>query len=187
MKVSREQVAANKARILEIASTLFRERGFDGVSVAEVMERAGLTHGAFYGYFPSKEALAAEAAAHALMQTTDRWSTALEEAGRQALREIVGLYLSPKHRDHPGLGCAVAALGPEVFRQGPAVRATFGTAVTRQIETLATFMPGSPEQRRKKALTTFTQLVGAIVLARAVDRKALSDEILVAARDALAA
>jgi TetR/AcrR family transcriptional repressor of nem operon len=185
MKVSREQMAANRERILQIASSLFRERGFEGVGVAEVMQLAGLTHGGFYGHFASKETLAAEAAAYALMQTTARWSKTFEEAGRQGLQGIVDLYLSPKHRDSPGAGCPIAALGTDVFRQSAPVKDAFSKELMRQIDMLASFMPGSPERKRKKALTLLTQLVGAIVLARAIDRKALSDEILAAARSAL--
>lgn len=186
MKVSREQMAANRERILRIASMLFRERGFEGVGVAEVMQRAGLTHGGFYGHFPSKEALAAEAAAYALTQTTARWSGIFEEAGQQGLQDIIDLYLSPRHRDHPEAGCAIAALGPDISRQSAPVRDAFGRELSRQIEALASFMPGSLEQKRRKALALLTQLVGAIVLARALGRKALSDEILSAARNALA-
>src|SRR6478735_6694723 len=114
MKVTREQMAVNRQHLLEIASRRFRERGFDGVSVAEVMQEAGLTHGGFYGHFASKEALAAEAATHALMQTVKRWKSTLENRGAEGLERIVDAYLSQRHIDFPGTGCAIASLGPEL-------------------------------------------------------------------------
>src|SRR5262245_28093262 len=100
MKVSREQVAQNRRRILDAASRLFRERGFDGVGVDTVMKDAGLTHGAFYGHFDSKEELIAHACAHALSETNDRWKDAPDP--RRALAEF---YLGAQHFDDVGGGC----------------------------------------------------------------------------------
>lgn len=186
MKVSREQVAANRDRIVDAAAALFRERGFDGVAVADVMQRAGLTHGAFYGYFDSKEALAAEAAAHALTENIDRWSALLEREGPRGLPRITDAYLSPRHRDQPSIGCPTAALGGEIARQRKEVRARFGTVLEQQVDTLAGFMPGNARQRRRRAIAVLAQLVGALVMARAVGRESVSDEILAAARDSIA-
>ena len=145
-----------------------------------------MTHGAFYGHFASKEALAAEAAAHALGQTTGRWKGLLESAGDQGLREIIDLYLSPKHRDAPGAGCAIAALGPEIARQDASLRDAFATEVTQQLDTLASFMPGqTPGHRKTQAMALLAQMVGAIVISRVLGRKATSDDVLNAARHAL--
>lgn len=186
MKVSRQQMAANRERLLDIASRLFRERGFEGVSVADVMQAAGLTHGGFYGHFASKEALAAEAAAHALMQTASRWSATLESSGMGALERIVDAYLSPRHRDQPGAGCAIAALGPDVARQADPVRAAFAAEVESLITVLSGFLPGEdPARRRSRALALMAQLVGAIVLSRALGHSLLSDEILDVVRAAI--
>ena len=186
MKVSREQMAANRERILEAAGRLFRERGFENVGVAEVMQVAGMTHGAFYGHFASKEALAAEAAAHALEQTTARWRGILEKDGEKGLREIVELYLSPRHRDAPGAGCAIAALGPEIARQDSVVRDAFAQEVIQQVGTLASYMPaGTTEEKREKAMALLSQMVGAIVISRVLGRKSLSEDMLRAARHAL--
>jgi len=186
MKVSRQQMAANRERLLDIASRLFRERGFEGVSVADVMQAAGLTHGGFYGHFASKEALAAEAAAHALMQTASRWSATLESSGMGALERIVDAYLSPRHRDQPGAGCAIAALGPDVARQADPVRAAFAAEVENLITVLSGFLPGEdPARRRSRALALMAQLVGAIVLSRALGHSLLSDEILDVVRAAI--
>jgi TetR/AcrR family transcriptional repressor of nem operon len=188
MKVSREQMAANRQRLLDIASRRFRERGFDGVSVAEVMQEAGLTHGGFYGHFASKEALAAEAATHALMQTADRWKATLENRGMAGLERIVDAYLSRRHLDSPGTGCAIAALGPEMARQGEPVRSAFAGELEHLIDALAGFMPGADAaERRSRALPLMAQMVGAIVLARAFGRSVLATDILDAVRKAIAA
>jgi TetR/AcrR family transcriptional repressor of nem operon len=179
MKVSRQQMAANRERLLDIASRRFRERGFDNVSVAEIMQEAGLTHGGFYGHFSSKEALAAEAATHALLQTANRWRATLESSGTAGLERIVDAYLSQQHRDRPGAGCAIAALGPEVARQPDPVRHAFAAELESLIGVLSGFLPGpDPSERRKRALALMAQLVGAIVLARAFGGSAMSTEIL---------
>ena len=122
MKVSREQAALNRERILEVAAQLFRERGFDGIGVADLMKEAGLTHGGFYGPFSSKEELIAEASARALTSTFERLSKQAERAGDNALSAVASSYLSGRHRDDPGTGCLLAALGPDVSRHGHAVR-----------------------------------------------------------------
>ena len=188
MKVSREQMALNRQRLLDIASRRFRERGFDRVSVAEVMQEAGLTHGGFYGHFASKEALAAEAAAYALMQTADRWTATLENRGMEGLERIVDAYLSQRHLDAPGTGCAIAALGPELARQGEPVRSAFAAELEQLIAALTGFMPGADAaERRSRALPLMAQMVGTIVLARAFGRSVLATELLDAVRKAIAA
>lgn len=187
MKVSREQMAANRERILDIASRLFRERGFENVSVAEVMQQAGLTHGGFYGHFASKEALAAEASAHALSLTAQRWSATLGDEGVDGLERIVHAYLSRRHRDHPGAGCAIAALGADMARQGDPVRDAFSRELEGLIEVLENSLPGADRARRhEQALTLMAQLVGAIVLSRALGASSVSEEILDAVRKASA-
>jgi TetR/AcrR family transcriptional repressor of nem operon len=180
-------MAANRERILDIASRLFRERGFDNVSVAEVMQQAGLTHGGFYGHFPSKEALAAQASAHALALTTQRWSATLGDEGMDGLERIIHAYLSRRHRDHPGAGCAIAALGADMARQGDPVRSAFSRELEGLIEVLANSLPGSDRARRhEQALALMAQLVGAIVLSRALGSSSLSEDILDAVRKASA-
>lgn len=188
MKVTREQMAVNRQRLLDIAARRFRERGFDGVSVADVMQEAGMTHGGFYGHFASKEALAAEAAAHALMQTANRWQATLENRGMEGLERLVDAYLSQRHIDAPGSGCAIAALGPELARQAEPVRSAFAAQLERLVDALAGFMPGADAaERRSRALPLMAQMVGAIVLARAFGRSMLAAEVLEAVRQAIAA
>ncbi|MET7247755.1 TetR family transcriptional regulator [Methylobacterium sp. EM32] len=174
MRVTREQFQENRRRILEAAGRLFREKGFSAVTVAEVMEAAGLTHGGFYGHFASKEDLAAQALGQALAPREP--GTAPDLAG------FVASYLSAAHRDRPGTGCALAALGGEAARQPAPVRRAFTEGLEAR---LARMQEALPDGDRAAALAAISGLVGALVLARAVDDPALSDEILAAARGAL--
>lgn len=186
MRVSREQAARNRERIIEQAAGLFRERGIDGIGVADLMKSAGLTHGGFYGHFTSKDDLATEACEHAFAQSQARWSQLIAEAGDAALPTLLAAYVSPRHRDRPGGGCVLAALGGEAHRHAPPLRQAFDRGVRTLTGLLARMLPGhSAQVRRRQALATLAGMVGAIVLARAVEDRALSDEILAATRAAL--
>ncbi|MGP0094332.1 MAG: TetR/AcrR family transcriptional regulator [Xanthobacteraceae bacterium] len=179
MRVSREQAAENRERILDVAAKLFRERGFDGIGVADLMRSAGLTHGGFYGHFASKEDLAAQACARALGRSAEAWTRLVEQGTRGPMAAIATSYLSAKHRDHPGSGCLLAAVGADVPRQGSSVRRAVTEGLLRLIEPLTRIVPGrSPAVKRERALATMASLVGALVLARAVDDEAFSEEIL---------
>ena len=179
MKVSREQAAQNRERIVETAAQLFRERGFEGIGVADLMKEAGLTHGGFYGHFSSKEDLIAEASARALMRSLARFTKVAERAPDDPLSAVAGAYLTSRHRDNPGAGCLLAALGPDVSRQGPAVRRSVTDYVRGAVDLLTTMVRGkSKAARRQQALSTYATLVGTMVMARAVDDRALSQEIL---------
>jgi len=171
MRVSRDQVAENRQRILEAAARLFRERGFDDVSVAEIMTAAGLTHGAFYGHFASKEDLIARAFSAALAQ-----ASAWDEKDLAGYAEV---YLSAGHRDSPGEGCPFAALATEGARGAAPLRNTMTLALRRRIAAFAQTAPGeTAEERRRAAIASWSAMVGAIILARAADDPALSDEII---------
>jgi TetR/AcrR family transcriptional regulator, transcriptional repressor for nem operon len=173
MKVTREQATANRARILEAAGRLFRERGFEGVSVAEVMQAAGLTHGGFYGHFKSKDDLIAQTlAALTNVRTGDR-----------DLAAFAAAYLAPEHwRDVAG-GCPVAALGVEAGRATPEAKAAMTAGLRAQVETLARTASGeTPAARRERALASWAAMVGAVVLARMSDDPALAEEVVSAAR-----
>jgi TetR/AcrR family transcriptional repressor of nem operon len=180
MKVSREQAAENRARVIEVAGRLFREKGFDGVGVADIMKGAGLTHGGFYGQFDSKDDLAAQACAQSLDRSVARWGQLA--AGEEPLAAIVSSYLAPSHRNAPGSGCALSALAGDAVRQPDAVRGVFTQALQSFAGILAALVPGtSRAARRRKALAMMSGLVGAVILSRAVNDAALSDEILKAA------
>lgn len=179
MKVTRAQAARNRERIVEAAARLFRERGFDGIGVADLMKEAGLTHGGFYGHFSSKEDLIAEASARALQGSIAAWMALSSRAPGDPLSAVAGAYLSSGHRDHPGTGCLLAALGPDVSRQGRPVRRAVTGYVRTAVDLLARLVPGnSRAARRRKAISAYATLVGTLVIARAVDDRALSQEIL---------
>jgi TetR/AcrR family transcriptional repressor of nem operon len=179
MKVSRAEAVQNRERVIEVAAKLFRERGFDGIGVAELMKSAGLTHGGFYGNFASKEDLMAKACARALEDALGGTRQLAERDGENALSTIAAAYLSPSHRDWPGKGCALAALGAEAARHGSPVRAAFTQGVRSLIDILMSLVPGkSKRTKREKALAIYASMVGALVLARAVDDAELSEEVL---------
>jgi TetR/AcrR family transcriptional regulator, transcriptional repressor for nem operon len=189
-RASREQSAKHREQILREAARAFRERGFDNVSVADLMARAGLTHGGFYGHFASKQALEAQACARA-SEKTARWDSIVDKQpeSAKALREIIEIYLSVAHRDNVGSGCSTAALATDVARAQDArdVRAAYVAGVHRLADILATLVPNTRKARRKEALATLATLTGAITLARATKGSPLSREILASACNSLQA
>lgn len=173
MKVSQEQKAQNRSRILTEAGRLFREKGFDAVSVAEVMQAAGMTHGGFYGHFRSKDDLVAQTIAHAVGS----------QSATEDISAWIDTYLSEPHRDHPDLGCAMAALAGFMRQQAPEARASMAQVLGAQIGTLTEIMPGEdPAKRRRAAIGSWSAMVGALILARSIDDPALSDELLAETR-----
>jgi TetR/AcrR family transcriptional repressor of nem operon len=148
------------------------------------MKRAGLTHGGFYGHFASKDDLAAEITGDVLGR--EGWLERLTGRPDPSFRDLVRSYLSPRHRDDPGHGCFFAAVGSDVHRQPRPVRRAFTDGVRKRLAVIGHLVPGrSAAGRRRKAIATLSGLVGALVLARAVDDPALSDEILAAAAASL--
>ncbi len=182
MKVSREQAALNRERIVEVAAKLFRERGYDGIGVADLMKGAGLTHGGFYGHFGSKEDLLAEACGSAIAASVARWRGHVARAPHKALARITENYLSAAHRDDAGSGCALPALGADVARLTAGARHALSEGARAQIDILAGLMPAGPDgdagAARRQAIASYAAMVGAVMLARLVDDAALSDEIL---------
>jgi TetR/AcrR family transcriptional repressor of nem operon len=179
MKVSREEAARNRERIVDAASKLFRERGFDGIGVSDLMKSVGLTHGGFYGHFSSKEDLVARACDRALAHSLEAWAKRAARSPQEALLAVSRGYLSSKHRDNPGAGCLMATLGSDAARQGPAVRHAVTQRLRQSFELLARLVSGrSEERRRQMAISTYATWVGAMIMARAVDDQTLSQEIL---------
>lgn len=179
MRVSRDQAAQNRERIIEVAAKLFRERGFDGIGVADLMKSAGMTHGGFYGHFASKEDLMAQACTRALDGSLEALHQIAERGDENALSAVASAYLSPAHRDRPGEGCVLAALGAEAARHGSPVRSAFTGGVRSALDLLTRLVPGkSKRARRERALATYASMIGALVLARAVDDPELSEEVL---------
>jgi TetR/AcrR family transcriptional repressor of nem operon len=176
MKVTKAQALENRARIVETASTLFRERGYDGVSVADLMAAAGFTHGGFYKHFGSKADLMAEAAAVGFSQS------AANLAGVNAA-SFVKEYLSRQHRDALGNGCTFAALSGDAARQGESIKQAFAAGIENQLATLARdeglLSESAKRDARAKRIDTLAHVVGALVLSRACpDDSPLADEIL---------
>lgn len=177
MRVTRKQAAAHRERILDVAGTLFRERGFDGIGVADIMKRAGLTHGGFYGHFASKGDLAAEITARVLGK--EGWPERLTGMANPSFADVVRAYLSPAHRDAAGRGCMLAAVGSDVVRQPRRVRHAFTEGLRARVEALRKLLPGaSAATKRERALTAMAALVGGLTLSRAVDDPEFADEIL---------
>jgi TetR/AcrR family transcriptional repressor of nem operon len=172
MRYPAKETAAKHDRILKEASRLFRARGFENVSVGEVMKAAGLTHGAFYAHFGSKQDLQAAAVAHG--QGVSAGRARKYGATKKGRRAYAGRYLSSSHRDNPGDGCTMAALAQEIARSTPELKAAF----ERGFEEILAAGGGD----RKKAIFHAAALIGGVVLARAVHDQRLSDEILESVR-----
>lgn len=191
-RVSRAQTDSNRAAIEEAASTLIRARGIQGVSVADLMAEVGLTHGGFYGHFASKDALAAVACAQAFEQSTARWTqrAAAQPTPAAALSAIVQAYLTPQSCDDVGTGCPLPSLAGDVAREAAdkPIHAAYLAGVTSLLSVLLPLQnTGDAAADRSQSLAQLSTLVGALVLARATQGDALSDELLGAAREYLLA
>ncbi|HLY58195.1 MAG TPA: helix-turn-helix domain-containing protein [Stellaceae bacterium] len=183
MRLTKAQRDENHERILRVAARLFREKGIDGVGIDEIMATAGLTHGAFYGHFPSKTALAGAAAVKAMTESATGLFDTPEEAESADFTEYAKRYLTQQHRDHPGRGCGVAGLAVDVARQGPEAQAAFAGELGTLLDRSAARLPGDRDAARQSAIVNLATLVGALVMARAAGKAKLSDEILTTARD----
>jgi TetR/AcrR family transcriptional repressor of nem operon len=176
---SQADKAASHGRIVKAAAARIRRDGIGGVSVSELMNEAGLTHGGFYRHFSSRDDLVAEAVDAALAHGSRRTDAAASIGGVPALTAIIDGYLSQLHRDKPEAGCAVAALPADVSRSSSRTRQAYGRQVQRYVDLLVDLIPAAePEAKRDEALLTLAALVGALSMARAVNEAALSDEIL---------
>ncbi len=180
MRVSKEKAAQNRERILTSAARLFREHGIGETGVDAITGDAGLTHGGLYSQFGSKEKIATEAIRFALARGKRVWQRALERnPGKRALPAIVDGYLSRAHRDAPGSGCVVAALGTDIARQPRRVRQAFTREIKDDLEFLSRLMPSGDHSRSyEDAIVAFASMAGALILARAVSDETLSDLIL---------
>jgi TetR/AcrR family transcriptional repressor of nem operon len=172
---SQADKAANHERIVKTASRRIRRDGIDSVRVAELMSDAGLTHGGFYRHFGSRDDLVAEAIDTALAQGSERVQAAATLGGPEALAAIIEGYLSALHRDTPETGCAVSALPADIARTNSRARSAYSRQVRSYLDLLAGLAPARDPDEAHLILAA---LVGALVLARAVDDGGLSDEIL---------
>lgn len=192
-RVSKEQAARHREEIIHSAATLFRERGLDGVSVPELMEAVGLTHGGFYKQFASKDELMSLALDESFRQSRELgkklWRDHDDDAAA-TLQAYIDFYLSPQHRADAGHGCPNAALCTDIGRAArkDPIHADYARLLDRAMDNFAQLMPErDADERRRKALATQALLVGAMVMARASQGHPISDEILAAAKASLQA
>ena len=177
MRYPPSETAEKHLRILNEAIRLFRERGFSGVSVGEIMKATGLTHGPFYNHFASKEALFAECVEHGL-RAGRRLQVTGNPGSAQGKAAYVDRYLSTSHRDSPGTGCVMAALASEV-RQQPQAKTPFTAELKTLVDKLASHFPWrSKRTARGESIRMVSAMVGALILSRAVNDEAFSEEIL---------
>ena len=171
----------SRGRIVEVAAKRFREDGIAATGLAAVMGDAGLTNGAFYVHFGSKADLVRESLAAALDQQLDQIHLTLAEGGPAAL---IDFYLSPAHRDHPGLGCASAALLPEIARSPQTTRQLYAERVRAIVQSVAATLPPGVPDAEAAATAAYACLAGTMQLARTLSGTPMSDHVLVAGRSA---
>jgi TetR/AcrR family transcriptional repressor of nem operon len=186
MRVSRAQAAENRQTVIDVASRLFREHGFDGIGLKDLMQGAGLTQGAFYKQFASKEDLVAQASRRALESATLRWSAAAEANPEDPLGAVIAFYLSMEHRSERMDGCPIVALGSDAARQGADVKASFEAGIRDHIEILRRWIGDADgKESNGKAMAVLSTMVGAVVLSRAVNDERLSKQFLQAAAESV--
>ncbi|MCZ4094519.1 MULTISPECIES: TetR/AcrR family transcriptional regulator [Sinorhizobium] len=183
MRVSRAQAEANREAVINAASRLFRERGFDGIGLKDLMKGAGLTQGGFYKQFESKDDLAAQASKRAMEHATRRWSD-VAAASPDPLEAVIELYLSTGHREEKSDGCPLVALGADAARQSEEVRASFQDGIQAHLQILAKLMPatGGPETSGK-AMAMLSLMVGAVTISRILNDQEMSERFLNVAAD----
>jgi len=181
MRVSRAQAEENRETIINVASRLFREHGFDGIGLKDLMKGAGLTQGGFYKQFASKDDLAALASRRALESATSRWSAAAANSPNP-LEAVMGFYLSSDHRGEKAEGCPLVALGADAARQSDEVKRPFEDGILAHFEILDELMDGAKSSNpSSKAMAILSLMVGAVTLSRIMRDENLSDGILGAA------
>src|SRR3981081_1257650 len=179
MGYSKAQKARTHKRIVAIASKRFREKGLAGFGIAELMKEAGLTVGGFYKHFDSRDDLVAEAGRSAFGVWPGRVDAAKSGRPPVSFTDLIDDYMSDAHRKNPGTGCAFSALAPEIARSDKRTRALTSEQVRKDLELLIGLLPGEDKRAaRSRAILTFSALVGAMALARAISDEVLSREIL---------
>jgi TetR/AcrR family transcriptional repressor of nem operon len=179
MKVSKEVMAEHKEQIIAAAAKRYRERGFGGISVADLMKEVGLTHGGFYRHFCSKDELIALSVLRTVSETVTEWRAVADDATGGRLEAVVHHYLSLRHHNHPETGCLAAALGCELSRLPSPVKDAVTDGERQVIDFLSGIAPGKTKAlRRKQAIVAFASMVGGMTLARMTSNGELRQEIL---------
>jgi TetR/AcrR family transcriptional repressor of nem operon len=188
VKVSSEKVSEHREALLTTANRLLQERGFEGAAVADICREAGLTQGALYGQFKSKDALAAEAIRRTCEAGAAVWD-GLRDGGPDALSAFIDAYLCDTHARDPGMGCSLAACVSEIGRQDPAIVAAYADGFRRMSDLVRQALPAgtTPDDGRRRAIALLSGMVGALAIARALEKAdpELSGEVLWAAREEL--
>lgn len=189
MRVSRIQAEENRQAVINAASRLFREHGFDGIGLKDLMKGAGLTQGAFYKQFESKSDLAAQASRRALKSARDRWSAAATDNPQDPLSAVIDFYLSMEHHQERMDGCPIVALGSDAARQDTDVKASFEAGIKETLNLLDGWIGEVDEERAdspgNKAMAILATMVGAVLLSRAVNDKQLAQRLLQAAAESV--
>jgi len=182
MRVSRAQAEANRETVINVASRLFREHGFDGIGLKDLMKGAGLTQGGFYKQFKSKDDLAALASQRAMESATRRWSSAAASS-TDPMQGVIDLYLSTGHRGDTGDGCPLVSLGSDAARQSEDVRKPFEDGIKAHLQILEDLLPASDSREIKvqKAQIMLALMVGAVTLSRIATDETLAASLLEAA------
>ncbi|MER8843652.1 MULTISPECIES: TetR/AcrR family transcriptional regulator [Mesorhizobium] len=181
MRVSRAQAQANREAVINAASRLFREHGFHGIGLKDLMKGAGLTQGAFYKQFESKEDLAAQASRRAMEHATRRWS-AVATGSPDPLEAVIELYLSLGHREEKSDGCPIVALGSDAARQSEEVRIPFQDGIAAHLEVLDELVPAAEGPRnQRKTMAMLSLMVGAVTISRIFRDEEISQRFLDAA------
>jgi TetR/AcrR family transcriptional repressor of nem operon len=184
MRVSRTQAAENRQNVIDVASHLFREHGYDGIGLKDLMKGAGLTQGAFYKQFESKDDLAALATQRAVEDAARRWSDAVAANPKDPLGAVIAFYLSAGHRDERMDGCPIVALGSDAARQGTDVKASFESGINAHLEILGRIAADTVDKKSKrKAMAILSTMVGALTLSRVVNDPELAKAFLDSAAD----
>ena len=174
MKTSKEQVAKNREIILKKASEMFRQHGFEAVSVAEIMKACGLTHGGFYGYFSSKDDLIAKTCAMWAQKRAETLYDELSDSPQINRAKYINSYLTPEKRDNPDIACLFPSLCGELSHQSDAVKAEFTPQLKKYLAGLNETTGGDMDD----TLLVISALVGVMSLARSVNDAALSETIM---------
>jgi TetR/AcrR family transcriptional regulator, transcriptional repressor for nem operon len=188
VKVSSEKVSEHREALLATAKRLMQERGFDGAAVADICREAGLTQGALYGQFKSKDALAAEAIRRTCEEGAAVWG-GLRDGGPDSLLAYLDAYLCETHARDPGMGCTLAACVSEIGRQDPAIGAAYAEGFRRMSDLVRQALPTGtpPDEARRRAVALLAGMVGAVAVARALEKAdpELSRDVLASAREEL--
>lgn len=179
MNLKGKKKAESREKILKAASQLFREKGFHATGVDELMDKAGLTAGAFYAHFKSKQDLLNEALQDCLLKNRKYLLEGLEgKTGSDYIEGILGKYVSALHRDNPKMGCPLPAVGPELYRASEETGQVVAQYIEKWIELMKDHTDGNETEKRAQTIRLFSQAVGGILLSRLVQSEKLSDEIL---------